>query len=246
MGPAHRKAVVSMAVTPDAKLLASASADQTIKLWSLSDGSQLKTLPGHTDTVSSVAISPDGRFLVSGSSDKTVRVWSLPEGAPVKTLSPFSRKVEGVAVSADAKAFAAGSDDGTVVFWSLPDCTLIRTHKESGPILAVAFSPGGDFAAIAPGQTQFHGRKHGFPIELVSLADGSVKTLLREGSRTVGTHFDNIVSLVFAKDGRLYSADNSGVINVWSAEGQPSVGFIPPWTPGPIEPVWGGDAIAGR
>ncbi len=115
MGPAHRKAVVSMAVTPDGKILASGSADQTIKLWSLSDGSVLKTIKGHTDTVSSVAISPDGRFLVSGSTDKTVRVWSLPEGAPLKTLPPFSKKVGAVAVSADGKAFAAGRRDGGVL-----------------------------------------------------------------------------------------------------------------------------------
>ena len=40
--------------------LASASYDNTLKLWKMSDYSLVKTLTGHTDHVSSVAFSPDG------------------------------------------------------------------------------------------------------------------------------------------------------------------------------------------
>jgi WD40 repeat protein len=228
-----------MAISPDGKLLASASADKTIKLWSLGDGSALNTLDGHADTVVSVAISPDGHFLVSGSIDKTVRLWSLPDGRLLKTLTPFSKKVEGVAITADGKFFAAGSDDGMLVLWSLPDCTLIRTYREPGPILAMAFSPQGDIVAVAPGQTQYRGLKSGFPIDLISLSDGSVRTLVRNGSRSVGVHLGNIVSLTFAKNGRLYSADDSGLINVWSPEGQPALGYVPTGTFGPTtEGLW--------
>ncbi|MEH1961164.1 MAG: serine/threonine protein kinase, partial [Nostoc sp.] len=57
--------------------LASGSRDQTIKLWNLATGEQIRTLTGHSDWVESVAISPDGKTLVSGSGDRTIKIWRL-------------------------------------------------------------------------------------------------------------------------------------------------------------------------
>jgi WD40 repeat protein len=73
----------AVALTPDGKLLAAAGASQTIKLWSLGDGTPPRTLEGHGGVVYALAISPDGRVLASGSEDKTVKLWSLPDGQPL-------------------------------------------------------------------------------------------------------------------------------------------------------------------
>jgi WD40 repeat protein len=48
---------------------APAANDDTIKLWEVATGSEVRTLSGHTDWVNSVAFSPDGRLLASGSCD---------------------------------------------------------------------------------------------------------------------------------------------------------------------------------
>jgi WD40 repeat protein len=60
-----------------APLLASGSADNTVRLWRVSDGALLRTLEGHTGSVASAAFSPDGRLLASGSIDGTVRLWGV-------------------------------------------------------------------------------------------------------------------------------------------------------------------------
>jgi WD40 repeat protein len=60
-------------------LLASGSADMTVRLWRVSDGTLLKVLYGHTYPVLSVAFSPEGTLLASGSSDGTIRLWGTRE-----------------------------------------------------------------------------------------------------------------------------------------------------------------------
>jgi WD40 repeat protein len=83
-----------VAINLDGSLLASGSADQTIKLWSLPDGALLHTLGGHTDFVWPVAFSPDGTLLASGSTDKTIKLWSLPDGEYLMDLIDLTVSTE--------------------------------------------------------------------------------------------------------------------------------------------------------
>jgi WD40 repeat protein len=75
----HTNLVSSVAFSPDGRLLASGSWDQTIKLWGVATGWEVRTLTGHTDDVNSVAFSPDGRLLASGSYDKTIKLWDISD-----------------------------------------------------------------------------------------------------------------------------------------------------------------------
>ena len=67
-----------MAFSPDGKIIASASYDNTVRLWDLKTQKPLgEPLTGHSSYVRSVAFSPDGKTLASGSSDNTVRLWDV-------------------------------------------------------------------------------------------------------------------------------------------------------------------------
>jgi WD40 repeat protein len=57
------------------RLLASAGADKSIKIWSVKDKTLIQTLTGHDRGVSSVDFSDDVSSLVSGSLDGKVKVW---------------------------------------------------------------------------------------------------------------------------------------------------------------------------
>jgi len=79
----HRRPVSSVTFSPDGKLLASASWDKTVKLWSTGTGAEVSTLHGHHDWVQSVAFSADAKLLASASRDNTAKLWSTETGAEV-------------------------------------------------------------------------------------------------------------------------------------------------------------------
>jgi WD40 repeat protein len=101
-------------------MIASASDDNTVKLWNL-DGKVLKTLQGSSNKVNSVSFSPDGKMIASAS-DYSVILWSS-NGNLIKTFRSFGKR--SVSFSPDSKTIVAADDSGTMI-WSLDLDELMR------------------------------------------------------------------------------------------------------------------------
>ena len=74
-----------MALSGDGRRAVSASWDQTLKVWDVETGRELRTLQGHTGVVNGVALSGDGRRAVSASADNTLKVWDVETGRELRT-----------------------------------------------------------------------------------------------------------------------------------------------------------------
>lgn len=142
---AHNEPVISVAFSPAGKLLASAGANNQIKLWEVESGLLLRTLNDKQETVTRIAFSPDGKLLASGSKEKVVRLWNPHTGELLKTLTlRANTTVVSLAFSADGKTIVGGGNDGAVSIWNIEtgdERHILKTHP--GPVRFVAFSPDG-------------------------------------------------------------------------------------------------------
>jgi eukaryotic-like serine/threonine-protein kinase len=81
----HRGEVKAVAYAPNGTLIATASADRTIKLWDAQTFEERATLKGNTGSVWSVAFAPDSLHLISGDSENTLKHWDLTEALSFNT-----------------------------------------------------------------------------------------------------------------------------------------------------------------
>ncbi|KST67303.1 hypothetical protein BC008_29390 [Mastigocoleus testarum BC008] len=135
--------ILSVAYSPDGKLLAAGDTKGTIHLWYTASFQKFLTYKGHRSWVTSVAFSPDGKTLASSSStDYTIKLWDTLTGENIHTLYGHDHGVWSVAFSPSGKILASGSEDYSVKLWDIDTGECIQTFPgKQDEVWSVAFSP---------------------------------------------------------------------------------------------------------
>ncbi|KAJ5184803.1 hypothetical protein N7472_009643, partial [Penicillium cf. griseofulvum] len=151
----HSHQINSIDWSKDRSRLASASSDNTVRIWDSTTGQCASTLEGHDRSVNSITWSPGGGRLASASHDKTVKIWDPITGQCVSTLEGHSKSVIAIAWSQDGSRLASMSEDKTARIWDLATSRCIFTigefHGERypGPMMWIAWSQDGSRLASA-------------------------------------------------------------------------------------------------
>ncbi|MDA2913255.1 WD40 repeat domain-containing serine/threonine-protein kinase [Acidobacteriia bacterium AH_259_A11_L15] len=199
----HTDTVYAVVFSPDGRWLASGSGDNSVKLWDVATGRQVRVLLGHVAFVGGVAFSPDGRWLASagGFKDHTVKLWEVATGREVRTLRGHTDTVWTVAFSPDGRWLASAGNDGTIMLWEVATGRELHTLQgHTQPIMSVVFSPDGRWLVSG---------SYDDTIKLWDVATGTEV-------RTVGRHPGSTWEVAFSPDGRwLASGGRDKRIKLW-------------------------------
>ena len=203
----HSSRVNCVVFGPDGHWLASGSADNSIRLWDVDSGLELRALIGHQNWIRSLSVSSDGQKLASGSNDRTVKIWNVSSGRVMLDLAGHEGPVEAVLFSPDDRWIVSGSSDNSIKVWDAASGQQLRTLKDhTAAVAALAVSPDG--RTLASGS-----------------ADGKIKiwnTLDWTLQRTLERQTKKVNTLVFSPDNRSLVSANADELIVWeTANGKP-------------------------
>ncbi|MFO0951363.1 MAG: c-type cytochrome domain-containing protein [Isosphaeraceae bacterium] len=147
----HSDAILSAALAPDGKTLATSSYDRRVVLWDLMSGKEVRTLSDHTDAVYTVAFTPDGKTLASAGADRTVKLWEAATGKKLRTFSDATAELYAVAFTADGRFVLAAGVDRSIRAWDVaaPDAPVRSVFAHDGPVIRMAVSPDGKTLATS-------------------------------------------------------------------------------------------------
>jgi WD40 repeat protein/transcriptional regulator with XRE-family HTH domain len=193
--------IMSVAVSPNEKLLAAGSANNEIRLWKFHNLAPLFTLQGHTDWIRGICFSPDSRLLASASEDRTVRLWEVGTGRCLRILRGHDSLVYGVAFSPDGKLLASCGDDQTICLWEVATWRCVHVLKgHENKVWSVAFNPDSQLLVSASDDST---------LRLWEVSSGQCLQVLRG-------HESKIWTVDFSPDGELIaSGSHDQTIRLW-------------------------------
>ncbi len=196
----HQASLLALSLTTDGKYLATASFDETIKIWNLGQGQLARTITREGRSLGALALAPSAEeFALSyREGEPVVEVWSAGNGKIKRKLEGHTRAVVGLAYSADGATLATGSLDGTTRLWKSADGTLQDTVRGGGGQVALA--------ANAP--LLAHG------VRQIVIADATTGA----PTATLGVAPKRVFQAVFSDNGaRIIATDGARRVDLWDS-----------------------------
>jgi WD40 repeat protein len=140
--------VLSLAISPNSKLLATGCSDKVIRLWDLNTAKELKKIEGHTGAVGFLFFTPDGKSLISAArdgSDRFITIWDVQNGKERKSFRG-GNMIQAMALSGDGHTLAYKYQEPqgmTLCLMDLEAGKEIRKVPMVGFNQSVALSPDG-------------------------------------------------------------------------------------------------------
>jgi WD40 repeat protein len=110
----------SISINSNETAFAVAYSDNTVRIYNISNGREVRVLSGHTASVESVNFSRLSGLIVSSGQDNVIIIWDVQSGAQLARLIGHTARIDNVRFSRDEHLIVSGSSDGTVRVWGIP------------------------------------------------------------------------------------------------------------------------------
>jgi WD40 repeat protein len=200
-----RSTVVTMAFSPDARILITGDDLGEARLWNAALAQVIGKPMIHAGPVRLAVFSPDARSVLTVS-ENLGQLWDTSEGGPLGQPLFHDRPITTAAFSPDGKTILTGSSDRTTRSWNATDgrpTGLTMTHPEA--VTSVAYSPDG---------------------RTILTSSGAKAWLWDKAARPIGAaleHQTRISTCAFSPDARIVlTASDDGAVRLWNAtDGRP-------------------------
>ena len=209
----HQGSVLSVAVSPDDRRIASGGKYGNIMIWDVERKRAVFELVEHTESVNCVCFSPDGERLASGSNDGTAVIWDTKTGTVLTTLfvEGFWHAVYSVAFSPVGLRLASATSDG-----------IIRVCRTDNAELLLEFRAHDNWVCgivWSPDDQQLISASHDKTVKFWNSITG------RQIGQPCTGHTDRIRSLAIASDGSfIATASNDKTMRLWSTRTYQQIG----------------------
>lgn len=137
----HTVSINQIAWSSDGLFLASASFDNTIRLWDVQANHLLQKIVGYSSYIYSIAWSLNGRIIAYGSDGRFIQLCDAQTGRQLRTLIGHSDAVNSLAWSPDGEVLASASSDRTIHLWNPNTGQHLRTlESHTGTVTGISFS----------------------------------------------------------------------------------------------------------
>lgn len=192
--------LTTVAVSPSARLIAAASTEGVVCIWSPPFHSSQTVLRDHEDVVSALAVSPDGTSLASASGEG-FRIWDTRTALLAHRCGHHNAKIKQIVYAPNGLLIASGDDGGVVNVWNSVDGARVTSFCEHGSeITGIVFSCDNETVATSS--------RHG-PVFVWAASNGRVVGRFDVGRKT-------LQPLVFSPGGDvLVGGDVTGTVFTW-------------------------------
>jgi telomerase protein component 1 len=226
----HGNWVVSLVFSRDGRRLATASWDNTARVWDAALGVSEATFKGHSRRLTSIRWSyRDNALLASSASDGTIRVLDVDQGIERHALS-CGAPVSDCQFSIDDSLLVGALWTGQVIVFSTYEKTMLRrvdVTSDGVSLQRIAFRPNGKHLAVLDARgrvaviavTPTHGTKAGAGVLMPSTVRASTSVAIGAGVRGTTAAFDGAVADTGAVYGGGSAADDQRLLLASDATG---------------------------
>ncbi|MCB0548195.1 MAG: hypothetical protein KDD19_11485 [Phaeodactylibacter sp.] len=221
----HGADITRVRISPDGQFLATASQDNTVKLWLLATNQYLRTfhnVHGHTRRVNDIAFSPDSRRIISASADGKLIEWSVETGQCLQVFRGHEGPVTSVAYHPDGKRVLSTSEDESTREWSVESGKMIRSYHSSGRITGMEKVDAKEAENKKANQEPFQVVAYfkGGRSVLASSANGNLKEWSTENGTLLGEFKERgVTTLAFSPCGKkILTGSQNGNLKEWSID----------------------------